>query len=89
LFEQDEEKIDLQKILDELKEQGVMVDSVVPEELVRKQWLAYSGETQPVEEREMTEKERELLERWLQLAPPKRKLRKMKIPEGQLTLFEL
>jgi len=66
-----------------------MVDSVVPEELVRKQWLSYSGETQPVEEREMTEKERELLERWLQLAPPKRKLRKMKIPEGQLTLFEL
>jgi len=89
LFEQDYEQIDLQKILDELKEQGVMVDSVVPEELVKKQWLSYSGETQPVLEREMTEKEKELLERWLQLTPPKKKLRKLKLPESQLTLFEL
>ena len=91
LFEQDEERIDLQKILDELKEQGVMVNSVVPEELVKQQWMSYS----PLDDKaelvagEMTEKEKELLERWLQLVPPKKKLRKLKIPEGQLTLFEL
>jgi len=89
LFEQDEEKIDLQKILDELKEQGVMVDSVVPEELVQKQWMSYSGEVQSIGEKAMTEKEKELMERWLQLAPPKRKLRQLKIPESQLTLFEM
>ncbi|MFQ6043216.1 MAG: SNF2-related protein, partial [Candidatus Poribacteria bacterium] len=89
LFEQDYEKIDLQKILDELKEQGVIVDSVVPEELVKKQWLSYSKEAEPIFEKPMTEKEKELLERWLQLAPPKRKLRKLNIPQGQLTLFEI
>jgi hypothetical protein len=89
LFEQDYEKIDLQKILDELKEQGVMVEKVVPEELVRKQWLSYSGEDKTFEEIKMTEKEKELMERWLQLAPPKKKLRKLKLSESQLTLFEL
>jgi hypothetical protein len=89
LFEQDEEEIDLQKILDELKEQGVMVDSVVPEELVKQQWMSYS----PLDDKPtlpaMTEKEKELMERWLQLAPPKKKLRKLKLPESQFTLFEL
>jgi hypothetical protein len=89
LFEQEEEEIDLQKILDELKEQGVMVDSVVPEELVQQQWMSYSPVADKPTLSVMTEKERELMERWLQLAPPKRKLRKMKLPEGQLTLFEL
>ena len=68
-----------------------MVDSVVPEALVEQQWMSYSPVDDKVElvAGEMTEKERELLKRWLQLAPPKKKLRQLKLKENQLTLFEM
>ena len=68
-----------------------MIDNVVSEELVQQQWMSYSpDDDEPVlPAGQMTEKEKELAEQWLQIALPKRKRRKLKIPEGQLTLFEL
>ncbi len=38
LFQQDEERIDLQQVLNELKDKGISVDATIPEEQIRKQW---------------------------------------------------
>jgi len=86
LFEQAEERIDLQKILEELKEQGIAIKSnLVPENSVKRQWQegALSADTG------MTEKEKELLDKWNQVELPQRKKRKLKVPKNQLTLFDL
>ncbi len=38
LYSQDEERIDLQQILNELKDKGISSDTTIPEEQIRKQW---------------------------------------------------
>jgi len=68
-----------------------MVDDVVSEALVKQQWMSHSptdGESELIAG-EMTEKEKALAEQWLRMAPPKKKLRKLKVREGQLILFEM
>ena len=49
LYRQDEERIDLQQILDELKNRGIQADSTIPEDQIQQQWRSPEISQEPID----------------------------------------